>query len=65
MRSIGHAERRIFGCALGVLLSLWAAVTALSIVLLLSPLAPSFAVIARALGGLLNADLLAWPIYTT
>jgi hypothetical protein len=65
MRSIGHVERGIFGFALGIVLSLWVSEAALSIVLLLSPFVPSFAVIARALGGLLTADSLAWPIYTT
>jgi|HubBroStandDraft_3_1064219.scaffolds.fasta_scaffold2535549_2 hypothetical protein len=65
MRSIGHEERGTFGLALGIVLSIWVAEAALSIVLLLSPFVPSFAVIARALGDLLTADPLAWPIYTT
>jgi hypothetical protein len=65
MSSTKFSEKLIFEPALGVILLAWATVAILSVLLLLSPVVPSFAGIARTLVDLLPADTLAWPIYTT
>ena len=65
MSSIKFSERLVFKPALEILLLAWATVAILSVLLLLSPVVPSFAGIARTLVDLLPADTLAWPIYTT
>jgi len=65
MSSTKISERLVFEPALGIILLAWATVAMLSIFLLLGPLVPSFAGIARTLVDLLPPDISAWPIYTT